>query len=165
MGIETVKQFTKRIERELKMKAYILRGPSGVGKSTWARRLKKYGAEGVSADDFFGAGGSYSFDPEFLAEAHQKCLRNWIGLCQKHNALIVCDNTNTTIGEFAPYVAVAQAYGYHVEVVTLMCDPEVTHARNVHEVKLETVKAQYQRIVEENDRFPRWWRHTIVQTS
>jgi predicted kinase len=75
--------------------------------------------------------------------------------------LIVVDNTNTTVAEMAPYMAVAAAYGHDTKVVTIDCDPEVAAARNVHGVPVQTVKAQHDRIVKETKNMPPWWSHEV----
>jgi NEDD4-binding protein 2 len=165
MATETVKQIFRRLKQERRMKAIVYRGCSGAGKSTMAMKLvSNYGARVFSADHFFQQNnqGKYEFDPSLLSEAHQWCLKGWIVACSQQQQLIVCDNTNTSLVEFAPYVAVAQAYGYNVEIITLIMNPEKAYQRNRHSVTLEMITDQHARLVSELERFPPWWHSTVV---
>lgn len=95
--------------------AYILIGPPGSGKSTYAATLTSE-AIVCSADDHFMQDGKYVFDPSQLKSAHGKCLRKYLDGAK--NAEHICvDNTNTTIAQVAPYIAVAQAYAYDIKAI------------------------------------------------
>lgn len=63
--------------------------------------------------------------------------------------------------EIAPYYAAAAAYGVPVEMITLVVDPEVAAARNVHGVPIQGIKAMAERI--KNRRLPPFW--DINQTT
>lgn len=145
------------------MQCKIYRGISGSGKSTVAKRNR--GAKVFSTDDFWMKNGIYNFDPVRLPEAHQWCLRNFMVACQVGHPLIVADNTNVTLDELAPYVAVAQACGYDVEVITLRCPPEDAQSRNVHGVPLKTCIKRAEMLDQHSALFPRWWKHTIIETG
>ena len=104
------------------MKVYILRGISGAGKSTFARYLQKTESEVLvcSADAYMDDGnGGYRFDSRRLEDAHKYCLRTFIDGLQKRWSVVVLDNTNITFHEFRPYVVIAEAFDYEVEVVTI----------------------------------------------
>lgn len=127
------------------MKATILCGISGSGKSSFARENYP-DAMVVSADNFFvRPDGTYAFDVARLSEAHATCLRRWIDFLRA-GCDVVCDNTNTTTEELAPYVATALAYGADVEVIVLDCPVDVAAARNVHGVPYNVVAAQAARL-------------------
>lgn len=165
MATETVKEFFRRLKQGHTMKAFIYRGVSGSGKSTMALKLRQSYSAGIySADDFFRQNSDlkYDFDPTLINEAHKWCLTMWIKACQRRENLLVCDNTNTKIAEFAPYVAVAQAYGYVTEVVTIICDPEIAALRNKHGVTLAMAQAQHEQLMEDTAQIPGWWPHTIL---
>ncbi len=138
------------------MPVTILRGVSGSGKSTYAKKVP-----GVvcSADDFFMNEGTYRFNPRFLSEAHAACLRRFVGLMIRRRSAIV-DNTNTRVIEMAPYVALAQAYGARIQVVTILCDPLVAAKRTRHFVPESTVLKQHQRLMREE--LPSEWPHIWV---
>jgi predicted kinase len=115
------------------MKVIILSGVSGSGKSTLAAKLsaENGGAPIFSADSYFMKEGVYCFDPTKIGEAHKQCLRsfawelnfqndNWFQSRGLVGETIIVDNTNTTALELAPYVALAQAYGYKVEIHTIL---------------------------------------------
>jgi hypothetical protein len=70
-------------------------------------------------------------------------MRRFIMALEHNEPEIVVDNTNIRIEEVAPYVSVAQAFGYEVEIVVI--DSLKTHtlkdlaARNVHGVPYESL--------------------------
>ena len=135
-----------------KPKAIILIGPSGSGKSTYA---KKIGHTIVSADDYFMRDGKYCFEASKLSEAHGDCLRDYIDAIQWNTSVIV-DNTNTTIAEVAPYIAIAQAYDYDIEVVVMpFVGLQTFVERNVHGVPEVTIIGQIARIERLVDDWPR----------
>jgi predicted ABC-type ATPase len=117
-----------------------------------------------SADLFFmGEGGSYNFDVSKLSEAHGSCFKNYIESMQNRTEYIVVDNTNTTAEEIAPYILGAQAFGYEVEIKTILCTPndlERFAARNRHGVPLRSIVQQYNRISTRT--LPPWWKESFV---
>jgi hypothetical protein len=151
----------------------ILSGVSGSGKSTYIRNIFRNPFV-VSADDFFlQEEGKYNFDPTKLGAAHASCFRRFINACLDGWLLIIVDNTNTTSEEIAPYVLGAEAFGYAVEIVTMLERP-ISHdapydnmtydmldacaRRNTHGVPLNTILKQHERIT--NRCLPPWWKHT-----
>lgn len=147
------------------MEATILRGCSGSGKSTWTKtHIGSVHEEVVvcSADQFFMKDGEYKFNPKMLGEAHATCLRKFVSNAIIGAKELLVDNTNTTMSEVAPYAAVANAYGYRVRIVTLLCDPEIAHARNRHNVPLHVVEQQYKRLTASIGTFPKWWKEEVV---
>jgi predicted kinase len=143
--------------------AIIMMGPSGGGKSTW---LKEQGLESegdwtveiCSADSYFtDAEGNYNFDVEKLSKAHAQCLRKFISSCSSHVETVVCDNTNTTMQEIAPYMAVAQAFGYSVRVILCIGTQKECTERNVHGVPTEVVYRQIDRMHELLNQWPSYW--------
>lgn len=124
----------------------ILVGVPGSGKSHHTESLT--GAVVVSADHYFVelGGGTYAFDPRKLGEAHGQCLRRYTEALQQGASQVVVDNTNTTLLEMAPYVSLALAYGYGVEIVRVTCDPAVAAARNTHGVPEGAIAAMHARI-------------------
>jgi predicted kinase len=148
----------------------IMRGVSGAGKSTYARNFSN--AVILSSDDYWTRdGGDYkeNFNVEKLGAAHAWNLRRYILTLESLNlpddTTVIIDNTNTTIAELAPYYAVAQAYNVPVEIITLMVDPKVALARNIHGVPLKAHSAQYSRLVDNTPLIPRWWKHDILPNS
>lgn len=124
----------------------IMVGVPGAGKSRYAQSIT--GAFAVSADDYFVGlgGGNYAFDPSKLAKAHAQCLRRFAAAAMRNERHIVVDNTNTTIVELAPYVSLALAYCYKVEIARVTCDPAIAAARNLHGVPEAAVRAMHNRI-------------------
>jgi len=113
------------------LRMYVLRGPPGLGKSTYAERL--LADAGVDASiarwvhicstDFFfttfHADGrqTYTFHRFLLGSMHEKNMeRVKLAAKLKVNPIIV-DNTATTLRELEPYESIANSAGYTVEVV------------------------------------------------
>lgn len=150
---------------------FILRGVPGAGKSRLARKLRKgrKNCEVISADHYFtpfGLGtGQYRFDPAKLGEAHSWCLRSFLEYLQWERRTVIVDNTNTTAVEIAPYAALALAYGYKVQVITIAANAREAARRNVHGVPVETVLRMTKRLKEETPRLPPWWPHKIIRTT
>ena len=108
------------------IRAVIMIGASGSGKTTEAREM----AEGFnggpvvvcSADDYPGLYADGRICVELLGDAHAACLRRWINALVTHaddgvDTLLICDNTNTTQAEIAPYIATARSFGVEPEIV------------------------------------------------
>jgi predicted kinase len=124
----------------------VLCGPSGFGKSTYAKSI--HGDKTiVSADSYFMMNSSdYIFNPRELQEAHSMCLRNYVSALSyavpdKH---IIVDNPNTELHDISPYTRLAQAYGRTPHVVAFVTpDIRAAAARNIHGVPYKTVVKQY----------------------
>jgi 2'-5' RNA ligase len=119
----------------------VMRGLPGSGKSTLAAQIaaewdqafqgccedaRESCSLSVSADTFmFGEG--RKFDPGALAGAHARCLQQARDFLKRftesspiappHPGLLIIDNTNTTISEYAEYVKMGREHGVSVGVV------------------------------------------------
>lgn len=146
------------------MKVTILSGVPGSGKSTIANSLS--GVVICSADDYFVVNGNYQFDPSQLPKAHSSCLRSFINALGDGCPSVVCDNTNTTAVEIAPYYAVAVAYGYQVEIVTVMVADDklgLCAERNKHQVPLKSIQRMTENIKRRKLQ-PYWNARTVEAT-
>lgn len=125
------------------MEVIIMRGVPGSGKSTWIAR-KYFPTKPIecSADHYFiGKNGEYKFNPALIGNAHLACMDKFLQAIHNQPKVIIVDNTNTQLWEFSGYLQVANARGYKVTIVEVMCDLEVAAARNIHGVPAQTVKA------------------------
>jgi len=96
--------------------AIVMRGFPGSGKSslaTWLCKQMASGTERVSADDFF-------TDSQHLNEAHEQCRAKFQATLARGMSVIV-DNTNVRRSDYAFYVTAAEAAGYEVVVLELVC--------------------------------------------
>lgn len=129
-----------------------------------------------STDEFFMRAGVYTFDASKLSAAHAWCLRLFIDSCRSEYEaaqflypgeepyiwpkLYIIDNTNTSVVELAPYVAIAQAYGLDVEIHELVVDVEAAHARSLHGVPLEAMQKMHDRM--QSEALPPWWKRVTL---
>jgi predicted kinase len=131
----------------------IMRGISGSGKSTYARKLCEDATARdeksviCSADDYFLGPNGYKFDAAKLGAAHSWCLRNFIQWLQEaEHDLVVVDNTNLNLEDISPYVAVGTALHYDVEIIQVNTPPEVAAGRNIHGVSRSHVIDMHKRL-------------------
>lgn len=143
-----------------------MRGISGSGKSTYAKKLyndeiKNLGdRQNISAnetknlniisicssDDYFMINGEYKFNYEMLNEAHNSCLRKFLDVVHHSEIrVIIVDNTNTQTWEYAPYSAIAKAFGCELIIVEVQRDILDCINVNQHKVPANSIKAQYER--------------------
>lgn len=140
---------------------YIMVGPSGSGKSTYC---KNNGLTVVSADNYFlDKDGNYVFNRDDLGKAHQKCLRDFVDLCQKSISNIAVDNTNTSSVDISPYYNFAKALGYEVTFVFTKCPVDVCAHRNVHSVPKSTVERMAYMVSKLN--LPTYWSFKKIEVN
>jgi predicted kinase len=131
------------------MKVTILRGASGVGKSTYINNHCKDNSVIVSADHYFltlnpeTKEPEYIFNPALLPQAHSRCLNIFIDLLNKKFNNIVVDNTNICTWEYKNYLDLALNNGYEVKIVEFdvkyISTIETLAKRNVHKVPAEVI--------------------------
>jgi len=153
----------------------VLAGIPGAGKSHIADVLRERGADVLSTDDFWVDTDGYNFDPKRITEAHGWNLKRFIFNLRGsdrmrdsgviHEPWLVVDNTNTTIAEIAPYVAIAQAYQAEVKIVAVMCPWEVAAKRQTHGVPVTKVYQMSVRLEETLRSFPSWWPLEVYDNS
>ena len=150
------------------MRVIIMAGVPGSGKSTWIKENHP-GAIICSADDYF-AGLGRNFDPSKLGQAHGTCVRKYVTFVANPDDeewcdnVVIVDNTNTTVLEMAPYVAIASAYGVPVEIVEMDCPTELAAKRNIHNVPMRTCLRMGDNLM--SLEIPRFWnvKRTEVKT-
>jgi len=144
----------------------ILVGPSGSGKSRHAAEMKaKAHRQGLklatcSTDDgMYNEEGEYEFHPSKLTAAHGGCVKKFIDLCQKGEMnTVIVDNTNCSIAEVAPYIAIAQAYEHKVYVLVWNPDNWKEYAeRNVHDAPRKTIYYMSRHLKQMLDEWKPWW--------
>ena len=150
------------------MKFAILVGPSGAGKSTFAQQFAGPGLVICSADDYFlTEEGEYVFEPARLGEAHAACFRKAVEAVVAGKSVLI-DNTNTTLVELAPYIALSRAYGEDPYISVFRPSPKLTDAgtdavldflmgRARHGAPRNRVAAQCRRLRETLAQWPPLW--------
>ena len=168
------------------MRLIVLRGIPGSGKSTFAKKELPKADLVASADDGMMEGDKYVFNPAKLPAAHGACLRAVIEKLQQgvsletailrsqqpefagslravpYDPVIVVDNTSTSVAEIAPYVAVGQAYGAEVVIMTLRIDPKIAGPRNTHGVPQVGVDRMAAALDEGTKGLMPWWDHELL---
>lgn len=150
------------------MKVQVLRGIPGSGKTRYVRELgQRYRVHAVSADHFFtGPDGTYNFVAAHIDKAHRHCLRQYLNVLRSRADtapdVLVVDNTNASVAEIAPYMALADAYEVPAEIVEFACDPAVAAARNIHGVPAPSVQKIHDTARANDQLIPLWWRRTVL---
>ena len=103
---------------------YILRSPSGSGKSFLAKELGKGGVV-FSSDDFWYRDGKYQFDITKLGAAHKWNYERSKKAMEQGISPIVIDNTNTTKKECKVYLELGLEHGYNVKYAEPNWHPEL----------------------------------------
>lgn len=127
------------------MKLILTQGIPGSGKSTWARAQRDANPIGtviISADDYFMHRGNYEFSIGELTCAHRHCFAQAIlhlsgPRFSTTNTLIV-HNTNLSNVEMSPYIMLAKASYWNVEIRRFPIGQEVAFKRQTHGVPQET---------------------------
>lgn len=63
--------------------------------------------------------------------------------------VIAIDNTNIVVKNFKRYMEYAERYKYDIEIVRILCDPEIAFKRNVHNVPKETVFRMHKQLIDQ----------------
>ncbi len=130
----------------------ILRGLSGAGKTTW-QRIHRPRVVICTTEAFFKPGDrTLQF-----SHASAACFKAAIQAVESGTPSIIIDNTNTSVAEVAPYVALAEAFGYSWSVLTIHADIDRAWNRNVHGTPWSSMARMKARM----DAFdpPTWWWH------
>jgi predicted kinase len=135
----------------------ILRGCSGSGKSTYARRVKTklthiFGASVsvCSADDYFCKTGTYAYDRAKINKAHEECQDKARKAFNHGIDYILVDNTNVSRSDLKPYIELAKEFEYNVveKVFGLDTDTSTLAARNQHGVPREKVELMARKLAD-----------------
>lgn len=111
-----MKKFSVWMEEAERRVLVLMRGVSGSGKSTVAKKIAGKGVV-LSTDDLFVKDGRYEFDPSKIGVNHSINQSRAETAMKDGISPVVIDNTNTQGWEMKPYVMLADKYGYSVEIV------------------------------------------------
>ena len=144
--MKTFQQFFE--EREVKT-LILMRGVSGSGKSTVAKKLQsKLGGVIFSTDDFFtDKDGVYNFDKKQLSNYHSQNELKAESAMKKGITPIIIDNTNTQPWEMKNYVELADRYNYRVVIKQPGDD-------DFEDVSLEEILKRQQQRADKNKQIP-----------
>lgn len=139
----------------------ITRGIPKSGKTSYVKKVFP-AAYYCSADDYHVTpGGKYEFKAENLGNAHAWCF----GKCYRAMAdgfqTIIVDNTNIHAWEIAPYIALANLFGYDHKIIWVKTPIEVCLKRdNSHGVPDWKLGMMYQSIM--NEKLPPFWNQEVI---
>jgi GTPase SAR1 family protein len=116
-----------------------------------------------SADNYFMVDGEYKFEASQLSMAHQDCLKKYTETIRKSDDadVLMVDNTNCSVAECAPYMALAGAYQHRLSVVTLVALPVDAFRRNKHKVPFDSTCRQSLTLNDSIANWPPWFPQRI----
>ena len=126
----------------------LIRGLPGSGKSQLASTLwydsflQKETAEWCETDDYFTKEGRYKFNPQQLGDAHDWCQKRAAKAMQESTTTVIVSNTFTQLWELQPYLDMAKAYDYTIQV--LHCEGNFGSVHGVPEETIRKMKARWE---------------------
>jgi len=131
---------------------FIIRGVSGSGKSTFAKKIVGHDFLVCEADKYFidKETGEYKFDFSKIKDAHKFCqdtvetyMKDSLVNDQFYREIAVA-NTFTQEWEMEPYFKLAKEYGYTVFSIVV---ENVHGGKNIHNVPEDKIKQMKERFV------------------
>lgn len=166
-------------------KCLIMRGLPGSGKTTWIKNFFNTIKLGewisdlaghrdfpekqmvvVSADDYFMVNDKYLFRPEVLKLAHKQCMERFMKACAEEKELVIVDNTNSSVWEMSPYVAVADVFDYEVTIMQMITSITTCVARRANsdkDVPPHLIGAMQERMAREL--IPLHWNRKLIREN
>lgn len=123
---------------------YIIRGVPGSGKSTLAHKLSPIVVE---ADDFMMVDGEYKYDPKKVHYCHKKCFETVENHLKNGEPTVAVANTFIKKSLYAPYVDLANEYGY--KVIIRKADGNYQNVHNVPKNVVDTMRKRFQECMNE----------------
>jgi predicted kinase len=133
---------------------YLIRGLPGSGKTTLARMIQTYMEDHYYDSSHYEADmyhinkdGKYEWRPENVPHAHSWCKVQTEEAMIKGDDCIIISNTFTQMWEIAPYIELANRYGYQVQGIIVATDltDEQLAVRNHHSVPVESIRKMRER--------------------
>ena len=131
-------------------KLILIRGISGSGKTTYAKKLMAQDPElsHYEADMFFYQDGKYNFNPQKLREAHEWC-KNQTEKDLSAGKSVIVSNTFTQKWEIDPYIQMGKKYG--AEVIIKKATGNYQNVHGVPPEALERMRSRWEDLEGEKD--------------
>ena len=128
----------------MKPTLYLIRGVPGAGKTSFAVNLWKMSlVERVyEADQYFYQNDKYEFDPNKLADAHEKCQRN-TRIALSEGKSVAVSNTSCTEWEVGIYEVIAAEYGANFVSIIVENRHGNPSVHGVPDEKVEQMKRKF----------------------
>jgi predicted kinase len=128
----------------VRRRLFLMRGLPGSGKSTLALQLADNDSEKIFSTDEYWEVVENRFNGALLIQAHKWNQERTKDAMKKGITPIVIDNTNVVFRDALPYLEMAKAYGYHVEIrepeTPWAKNPEILVKKNKHGVPIQTIQ-------------------------
>ena len=128
---------------------YIIRGVSGSGKSSLARKianlhsLENKVAKIFETDNYFMENGEYKFDATKLHRNHQKCFSDFLDALNDRNVdVVIVANTFTRKWEYVNFADAAKDSGF--EVTMLIANGNYKNVHNVPDDVVQKMKNRFE---------------------
>jgi predicted kinase len=124
-------------------KLILIRGVSGSGKTTYAKRLMKDdpSLSHYEADMYFYNNGDYQFNPSKLKEAHAWC-KSRTEEDLKNGKSVIVSNTFTQKWEIEPYIQLGKKY--NVDIIIKKATGNYQNIHGVPEEALEKMRSRWE---------------------
>mgnify|MGYP006296996877 CR=1 FL=1 len=127
------------------LKLILIRGISGSGKTTYAKKLMQDdpSLKHYEADMYFYQDGKYNFNPQKLKDAHAWC-KNKTEDALKNGTSVIVSNTFTQKWEIEPYIQLGKKYG--AQVIIKKATGNYQNVHGVPDEALERMRSRWENL-------------------
>ena len=138
-------------------KVILMRGASGAGKSTYVQVNYPHANVICSNDHHRVVDGVYKYTDS--KEPQKKCFKSYYNALVTGQPLVVVDNTNVSAASLAPYIALAELFGYDYTIIEIETDIETCLKNSQHGVSIDTL---YKMAEQLDQPLPKEWKIKVI---